>query len=405
MRNTLPPVEEQERPRFERKKRVSVNTYQEGWIEWRKKKDGSKAFRIRYRIRDDSSPSGWKKAARPWQEGSSKKAAGRALDEWMKQINEHPPLAPTKVSITLAEYKDGLWTTWRKDGIKASTRYGHESMWKRHIEPALGKMKISEINPTDITIFFDGLVSKGLSAKTRVNMYQFIRLMFQVALEHELIQASPIRPKLHRPEYKAQKMLIWTPQNVAAVLSQIPEVYQTLFWCLALTSGRIGEVLGLRRGDIDLRNRTIKFSDNLWRGDLQGSTKTDEVYEKYIPDSLLGRLSDYLSQRDLQSGDFVFYRSQFDRRPIDPDYLRREVLYPALQRAGIKREKRASGFHAFRRALGKAVRKQSGIEMASVQLSHKSMVTTDEHYNDRDRDDLIAAAQLAEQVLAVCPQQ
>ena len=42
--------------------------------------------------------------------------------------------------------------------------------------------------------------------------------------------------------------------------------------------------------------------------------------------------------------------------------------------------------------MGKAVGKQSGLEMASVQLSHKNMTTTDEHYNDRDRDDLIAAA-------------
>jgi hypothetical protein len=84
--------------------------------------------------------------------------------------------------------------------------------------------------------------------------------------------------------------------------------------------------------------------------------------------------------------------------------VRREVLYPALQRVGIKRELRASGFHAFRRAMGKAVRKEAGLEMASIQLSHKNMTRTDEHYNDRDRDDLIAAAKMAEQVLAVCPQ-
>jgi integrase len=80
------------------------------------------------------------------------------------------------------------------------------------------------------------------------------------------------------------------------------------------------------------------------------------------------------------------------------------VLYPALQRAGIQRVKHASGFHAFRRAMGKAVRKPAGLEVAAVQLSHKNMTTTDEHYNDRDRDDLIAAAQIAERILAVCPQ-
>jgi hypothetical protein len=82
---------------------------------------------------------------------------------------------------------------------------------------------------------------------------------------------------------------------------------------------------------------------------LQGSTKTDEIYEKYIPDSLLPVLTQYLSEKNLAPGDFVFYRSEHDRRPINPEYLRRDVLYPALQRAGVERVSRASGFHAFRR--------------------------------------------------------
>ncbi len=350
-------------------------------------------------------PSGWRKAARPWQEGSSKKAAGRALDEWMKQVNVQSAVEPLgKKPVTFAEYKDGLWATWRKEGIKASTRYGQESMWSRHIKPELGEKNLAEIGPTDITLFFDKLAGKGLSVKTRVNVYQFLRLMFQVALEHELIWSIPIRPKLHRPEYRSQKMPIWTANDVLAVLKEIPADLKTLFWCLALTSVRIGELLGLRRKNIDLVNRTIKFQDNLWRGDLQGSTKTDEVYEKYIPDALLRVLTDYLSEKQLAPDDFVFYRSEHDRRPIDPDYLRREVLYPTLQRAGIQRVKHASGFHAFRRAMGKEVGKRAGLEVAAVQLSHKNMTTTDEHYNDRDRDDLIAAAQIAERILAVCPQ-
>lgn len=38
----------------------------------------------------------------------------------------------------------------------------------------------------------------------------------------------------------------------------------------------------------------------------------------------------------------------------------------------------------------------SGLELAAVQLGHKRMTTTDEHYNDRDMDDLKRAAELIE---------
>jgi transposase len=80
----------------------------------------------------------------------------------------------------------------------------------------------------------------------------------------------------------------------------------------------------------------------------------------------------------------------------DADDLRRKVLYPTLHRCGIKRTPRADGFHAFRRATSKYLRKASGLELAAVQLGHKRMTTTDEHYNDRDMDDLKKAAELVE---------
>jgi len=41
--------------------------------------------------------------------------------------------------------------------------------------------------------------------------------------------------------------------------------------------------------------------------------------------------------------DFVFCRE--DGPPLDPDHLRNQVLYPAMDRAGIKRIPRAHGYH------------------------------------------------------------
>jgi len=167
---------------------------------------------------------------------------------------------------------------------------------------------------------------------------------------------------------------------------------------------RIGEILALQGKDVDLKARKLRFGKNLWRGQIQSSTKTGEVYEKHITDRLLLELEVHLKNKNLQADNFVFQRSQFDSRPLDPDYLRREVLYPALQRAGVERVRFASGFHAFRRAMGKHLRKAAGLELASVQLSHKHMSTTDDHYNDTDDSDIVQAAQLVEATLSeFCP--
>ena len=71
-------------------------------------------------------------------------SAGRALDEWMKQINEQPPSVQTNKPITLAEYKDGLWATWLKDestffdqlarnGLSSKTRGQHLPVLTAHV--------------------------------------------------------------------------------------------------------------------------------------------------------------------------------------------------------------------------------------------------------------------------------
>jgi hypothetical protein len=121
-----------------------------------------------------------------------------------------------------------------------------------------------------------------------------------------------------------------------------------------------------------------------------GIDQPDEVHR-------INHKMDHLqSSTNIGPNDFVFCRSAEDSRPHDPDDLRREVLYPVLDRCGIKRTPRADGFHAFRRATSKYLRKASGLELAAVQLGHKRMTTTDEHYNDRDMDDLKKAAELVE---------
>src|SRR5262249_49951984 len=105
-------------------------------------------------------------------------------------------------------------------------------------------------------------------------------------------------------------------RQAGKVLHEIPERWSAFFWCLALTTVRIGEILALQRKNIELEARSIKFGRNVWRGQIQDSTKTGEVYEKYVTDRLLGALKAHLEGKNLAPEDFVFYRSEHDRRTL-----------------------------------------------------------------------------------------
>ena len=161
--------------------------------------------------------------------------------------------------------------------------------------------------------------------------------------------------KLHRPLNIRKRKSALSAEEIRRVLEHIPAERRALFTRVALTGLRVGELLGLRWSNIDFAAGTLTITHSLWRGRLQ-SPKT-EASAAMIRMSLA--LSQTLEEHKRQSqwqdpDDFVFSRS--DGSPWDPDFLRKEVLYPALDAAGIARGKRSHGFHLFRHSAGSIIR-------------------------------------------------
>jgi hypothetical protein len=72
---------------------------------------------------------------------------------------------------------------------------------------------------------------------------------------------------------------------------------------------------------------------------------------------------------------------------MNPDVLRRDVLYPALDRLRIPRVKGASGFHAFRHTAGSVIEQQTGrLKLSQKLLRHGSIGTTADIYTHVSRE-------------------
>ena len=110
-------------------------------------------------------------------------------------------------------------------------------------------------------------------------------------------------------------------------------------------------------------------------------------------------LTDHL-QRSVHIGpeDFVF--TQEFGGPLNPDVLRRDVLYPALDRTGISRPKRASGFHAFRHSAGSFLNEQTGnLKLAQRFLGHADISTTANIYTHTSSESERGAAVAIERAI------
>jgi len=63
--------------------------------------------------------------------------------------------------------------------------------------------------------------------------------------------------------------------------------------------------------------------------------------------------------------DFLFHRP--DGRPVEPKVFREDILYPAMDRAGIPVESRATGLHLFRHTAGSLLNKKTA-DLKRVQV-------------------------------------
>ena len=109
------------------------------------------------------------------------------------------------------------------------------------------------------------------------------------------------------------EMPIWSAGNVQNILQEVPARWKVLFWCIALTGVRAGELLALQWKDIDWDAKTITFGKGFWRGRLQDSSKTGQEHVRHMPGSLERILATHLEgSKNIGTDDFVFCRSDDD---------------------------------------------------------------------------------------------
>jgi integrase len=96
--------------------------------------------------------------------------------------------------------------------------------------------------------------------------------------------------------------------------------------------------------------------------------------------------------------DFVFCKQ--DGGPLNPDVLRRDVLYPMLDRLGISRTSRSSGFHTFRHSAASIVNQETGnLKLAQKFLGHSNLSTTADVYTHTSGEAERSAAHALEQAI------
>jgi site-specific recombinase XerD len=120
-----------------------------------------------------------------------------------------------------------------------------------------------------------------------------------------------------------------------------------------------------------------------------------------MPDVLMNVLKVHLEQSSRREpDDFVF--SLKDGSPLSYTYLRKRILCPALDAAGIKREKSLHGFHLFRHSAATILDGETKSLRAARDLLGHSQESTTAIYTHTPRLAVEGSEILAQKIVGNC---
>jgi integrase len=199
--------------------------------------------------------------------------------------------------------------------------------------------------------------------------------MFKHAIRWGYLTDDPAR-FAEKPREAKKEMEYLTPDEVRRFLEAANPEFYPLFATAVLTGARQGEILALRRSDVDLKRRVmfIHRSYHPQYGFSEPKTKSG-TRAIVISGELTMILDEYMEKNDRQPGDLVFQNKAGN--PVDPQNMMTREFHPALERAGVKPIR----FHDLRHTYAALIiALGENIKFIQRQLGHASLTTTMDTY-------------------------
>jgi integrase len=344
----------------------------------------------------------------------------RDAHAWLTEQN-HSQLQGTHASPSSGKttFQD-LTVTWRTTflAIEPKTAGGYEQILKSHLLPEFGNVPIRDITPHSIQAFVSSLSQRREPGTVR-NVYAALRNCLNTAVRLRMLSTNPCQG-VRLPRSPREQQLFLTPAEIQLLATEISrpvamhggkpvrlpsgeprrqkphpshQQHKILVLTAAYTGLRSGELLALRREDVDLLHgrlfvrralKTYADPNNDGREVFEfGPTKTHQIRTVSLPKFLVGLLEEHLSESVLISRDpgaLIFPSATDPSLPMRHNLWYRRHFKPAVRRA-LPKEKHGLRFHDLRHTCASLLIAQ-GVHAKAIQerLGHSSIGITMDRY-------------------------
>jgi len=264
-----------------------------------------------------------------------KNEAKSLLQPYVNRTNEQSTSPSRERKSATFEAFSSIWERDYLSLSKPATRSSGRTQLKV-LRAEFGQRDMRQIDAGHVQRTIAKMTAKGYEPKTVRNLWGTISLIWQAALAQRYVDAVLPKPKL--PKLVRKKPRFFTLADVAGIIAFGGR--KCLYWLLAETGLRAGEVAGLRVQDVGLDR--INVDQSVWHGEEQ-TPKTPSAVRTIAISPQLSELLWKQVERQIAAG-HAFLFSTGTGSPLDLDVERRRRLLPTLKALGILQ----AGYHAFR---------------------------------------------------------
>lgn len=253
-----------------------------------------------------------------WQEGglhsagtfASKADALARLSTIEADLRRGAWIDPSAGQVTLKSYASE-WIARRPD-LAVRTRELYEDLLRLHILPSFGQTTIAGLTPSKIRGWNAMLAVEHPSTASKA--YRLLSTMMRNAVDDDLIVKSPCKLSGAGTEHAAERPIA-TVAEIGALAQAVPPRLQLLIELASWCQLRRGELLGLRRCDIDMIHSTIRIEQSrTFSRDGSSIIKAPKTSSGRrtlsIPPNVMKTLENHLNDFTEGDGDALLFTSE-----------------------------------------------------------------------------------------------
>jgi integrase len=166
-------------------------------------------------------------------------------------------------NLKVSEYLNRWLKDSVRDTVRPTTYERYEQIVRKHITPALGRIKIKNLTPAHVRGLYRGKLDTGLSPRT----VQYIHVTLHKALKQAVADGLIARnatEAVKPPQVRREEIRPLDRDQVKRLFETISGDRLEALYVLAVTTGlRQGELLGLKWDDVDLEDGVIRVRRTL----------------------------------------------------------------------------------------------------------------------------------------------